>query len=74
MIRLDQLPVQRKARIVKVEDQFLHFQMIAKGLTLGSIVEVSRKTLFNSCLYLRCEAHSLAIQKAVAEIVYVEEI
>lgn len=74
MILLSDLPQGKKARIVKVNDDFLNLQMIAKGLTIGTEIELSRKTLLGSCLYLRCASHSLAIQNDLAKHIYVEEL
>lgn len=74
MTSLYQLPLNVKAKIVKVEDNFLQLQMIAKGLTNESIVEVSRKTMGGACLYLKSSTHAIAIQSELAKVIFVEKV
>ncbi len=74
MISLNELPLHCKARIVQVDDSFLELQMISKGLITGGIIEVSRKTLGGTCLYVDTNTHAIALQKTLANNIYVEEI
>jgi Fe2+ transport system protein FeoA len=71
---LSEIQLKRKAKIVKVDDDFLNLQLIAKGLKLGSVIEVSRKTFWGNSMYLRCASHSIAIQKKIAKRIYVVEL
>ena len=74
MKNLTELAVDTKARIVKVDDAYLNLMMIAKGLVLGTTIEVKRKTFWGSCMYIRCASHSIAIQTKLAKQVIVEEL
>ena len=74
MISLYKLPLNVKAKIVKVDDNFLQLQMLAKGLTKGTIIEISRKTLGGSCIYLKSISHAIAIQSELARAIFVEKV
>jgi len=74
MKNLAQLPLNTQAKVIRVHDEYLDLMMIAKGIVKGDIVEVSRKTLFGSCMYIRCATHSIAIQTQLAKNIIVEEL
>jgi Fe2+ transport system protein FeoA len=74
MIPLHQLPLKSKAKIISVEDNFVHLQMIAKGLTKGAIIEISRKTIGGACFYIKSSNQAIAIQRDLAKVIFVEEL
>lgn len=74
MKKLIELPLNIKARIIKVDDPYLNLMMISKGLVTGATLEVSRKTFWGSCMYIRCASHSIAIQSNLAKCIIVEEV